>query len=811
MDQKRPQGRQRNVTGTGKSVSRRGSGLNTGPVGQSSAPAGGSQQRSGSGTRAGGTRLPLIVIILVLLLGGGGGIFGSDLLGGGDSVSSDPVISQPVSTPAPTPASSSYSGLNDALSGYLGGSSVSPYANLIGGSSASGWTETANVESLNDSVASGARAKYTQLKGGGKDTVTIMVYMCGTDLESRSGMASSDLQEMTQARLSDNVTVLIYTGGCTQWRNTTVSSSVNQIYSLTSDGLRRVVSDAGSVSMTKPDTLSSFIKWCHENYPADREELIFWDHGGGSVSGYGYDQKFPQSGSMSLAGINTALKDAGVKFDFIGFDACLMSTMETALMLDSYADYMIASEETEPGIGWYYTDWLTALSRNSSMTTLQLGRNIVDDFVSTCASKCRGQSATLSVIDLAELSATAPGPMKAFSQSLTAMIQSGEYQKVSSARNSSQEFARSSSIDQIDLAHFAGNVGSSEGRALAEAIRGAVKYNRTSSNIANAYGLSIYFPYRKANKVDAAVSTYKAIGMDDSYSQCIREFASLEVSGQAASGADYSPLYSLLGNGYSDTGSSDLINGLLSNFLGGDFSSIPGLSGSNTDFFSGRSLSQEETVDYLTANHFDASALVWTQNANGETVISLPEDQWALIEGLELNLFLDDGEGYIDMGLDNVFDFDEFGNLLAPAENAWLAVNDQPVAYYHEFTLGLGENAIISGRIPAFLNGQRVDLLVQFDSEHPTGAVMGARPVYADGETDTVAKALIELEDGDVIDFICDYYRYDGSYENSYLLGDQMIYDGELRISDVLLEDAVRMSYRFTDLYQQNYWTAPIS
>ena len=38
-----------------------------------------------------------------------------------------------------------------------------------------------------------------------------------------------------------------------------------------------------------------------------------------------------------------------------------------------------------------------------------------------------------------------------------------------------------------------------------------------------------------------------------------------------------------------------------------------------------------------------------------------------------------------------------------------------------------------------------------------------------------------------------------------------MIYDGELRISDVLLEDAVRMSYRFTDLYQQNYWTAPIS
>ena len=53
---------------------------------------------------------------------------------------------------------------------------------------------------------------------------------------------------------------------------------------------------------------------------------------------------------MGLANINKALKDGGVKFDFIGFDACLMATAETALMLDQHADYLIASEETEPGI-----------------------------------------------------------------------------------------------------------------------------------------------------------------------------------------------------------------------------------------------------------------------------------------------------------------------------------------------------------------------------------------------------------------------------------------------------------------------------
>ena len=39
----------------------------------------------------------------------------------------------------------------------------------------------------------------------------------------------------------------------------------------------------------------------------------------------------------------------------------------------------------------------------------------------------------------------------------------------------------------------------------------------------------MYFPYKKVSNVDKAVSTYAAIGMDDSYSEAIRAFASLEV------------------------------------------------------------------------------------------------------------------------------------------------------------------------------------------------------------------------------------------------------------------------------------------
>ena len=236
--------------------------------------------------------------------------------------------------------------------------------------------------------------------------MTILVYLCGTDLESRSKMATSDLQEMLNADLSDKVNLIVYTGGCKQWQNNVISSRNNQIWQVKDEGLVCLDEDAGSVSMVKPDTLADFIRYGAKKFPANRMALIFWDHGGGSVSGFGYDEKFASSGSMDLAEIDEALTDGGVKFDFVGFDACLMATTETALMLAKHADYLIASEETEPGIGWYYTDWLTALGENTSMSTVEIGKKIVDDFVDTCASKCRGQKTTLSVVDLAELEAT---------------------------------------------------------------------------------------------------------------------------------------------------------------------------------------------------------------------------------------------------------------------------------------------------------------------------------------------------------------------------------------------------------------------
>ena len=796
MDKNRPQGRDKYVTNDSKGVHKRGDGLNTGPVGSGSA----FQSGSGSGktTRSNG-KSPLLYIIIaaVLALGGGGGAL-SGLLGGssGDA------------------GSVGYYD-TDSYGGSYGDSYESSYQTAQ--AAATPGTGGIFTQSATPGpAAEGLRDRHTQILGNGQDAVTIMVYMCGTDLESQYGMATKDLTEMTRASWGDNVHVIVYTGGCSRWRNSIISSGTNQIYEVGSGGLRTLVSDAGSVSMTDPSTLTSFIQWCAENYPANRNELILWDHGGGSVSGYGYDEKYKSSGSMTLDGISEALGSAGVTFDFIGFDACLMATLETGLMLDDYADYLIASEETEPGIGWYYTNWLNSLGQNTSIPTVDLGKIIVDDFVTVCASGAAGQAATLSVIDLAELSATAPAALKDFSQSLSTLITENNYQQVSAARSSTREFARSSKIDQVDLVDFAQRVGTDEAKALANALLSAVKYNRTSSGMSGSNGVSIYFPYRKTSNVDKAVSTYSAIGMDDSYSQAIREFAGLEACGQASSGGSAASFSSLLDSLYgsgtgssassssSSYGGSDMIGSLMNAFLGGGFDMISGLSGGNTGFLSGRSMSREDTVAYLEQNWFDPGALVWTKNAAGQNIIALSDDQWDLITDVDLNMFYDDGEGYIDLGLDNLYDWDDDGNLIGDTDRTWLAVNGQPVAYYHESS----DDGIIRGYIPAFLNDARAELVVIFDDANPRGAIVGARNVYVDGETDTVAKSCEELVPGDTLEFICDYYTYAGEYQNTYYLGEPMTVTDRMVLSNVDVGDGgVLTLYRFTDIYQNTFWT----
>ena len=811
----RPRRREKKTSGTAATGAyRRGSGIGSSkPVGRKDGYSGRKQQyaaqqhsssadlfrqdtQQDSGAQVtrglGGGKLILIILAAVLLLGGGGGLSGllGNLFGGGSGDSGLGSLAGLFVSPSQAESSS--------IGSLLGGGSLT---SLFGstGTTSSNWSKTPNTGKLDRSVASGSRDKYTNLLGNGKDNVTIMVYMCGTDLESQSGMASADLQEMLNATISSKVNLIVYTGGCSKWKNNRVSSSYNQIYKIDSDGLHCIVENSGTDSMTNPKTLRSFLSFCMDKYKANRYMLIFWDHGGGSLSGYGYDEKNKSTGSMTLAGINDALKGYERKFDFIGFDACLMGTLENGLMLAPYADYLIASEETEPGIGWYYTDWLTALSSNTSMSTLDIGKNIVDSFVQDCEKRCAGQKATLSVVDLAELSNTAPDSLSDFAVGTSKMLQSDGYQTVSDARSGTREFASSNKIDQIDLVDFAYRLNTKESLELADSLLGAVKYNRTASSISNAYGISIYFPYRKTSGVNTATSTYNAIGIDSDYTACIRQFASIESGGQAAASgsgmSSGSPLGSLPGGGSSSGG------GLLGS---ADISSLLGsLMGGNVF---GRELDTEATANYIAEHQFDASQLVWRDN-DGVPQIKLSEDRWSLVHSLAMNVFLDDGEGYIDLGIDNVYELSDDGALCGIYDGTWLTIDGQLIAYYYTDTVENGDDYTISGYVPVMLNDQRAELILVFDSANPYGYVAGARFVYLDGSTETVAKGITELQDGDTIDFLCDYYTYDGEFIDSYYLGEQYTWHGQPEISNGTIDAPVQLTFVFTDIYNNEFWT----
>ena len=789
-------------------------------------------QHKGTQRSSGGSGKLLLIIAAVIILFGGGKFSG--LLDGGEEILSPSAGQNTVQNTVQnalqneignTGAVSSLPGqfgsapqnqISDLLSLLMGSGSSSVY-DFNGSSVSSPATGVSSGDSQADeTVSAQAREKFTRILGNNQDTVTLLVYMCGTDLESQNGMGTSDLKEMAKAKLGKNVNLLVYTGGCRSWRNNVVSSRVNQIYQIKDGGLFCLEENMGSGSMTTPSTLTEFIQYGKEHFPANRFSLILWDHGGGSVSGYGYDEKNGRS-SMTLAGINTALKNADTHFDFIGFDACLMATVENGLMLSQYADYMIASEETEPGVGWYYTNWLNKLAQNTSMPTVQIGKQIADDFISVCSQQCRGQATTLSVVDLAELQGTLPSVLKTFSTGTNDLIQKKQYKTVSTARANTREFAQSTRIDQIDLVHFAKNLKTQEGLALADALEKAVKYNRTGGGMTDAYGLSIYFPYKKAGNVSKMVSTYEAIGMDAEYTRCIQAFASMEVSGQVASGGTPISYYSsagpsnalpgLMGSLLGGTGSSygssysqDSLSDVLGSLFGGSSSGMGGTG--LLDLFSARSLSQETAAAYILDNHLDTSELVWQDGR-----ITLSGQQWGLIESIVKNIFVDDGKGFIDLGCDNDFIL-EGNDLVGDYDGTWLSIDGQPVAYYYLSTMENGEDYRISGYVPAYLNDVRVNLMLIFDNEHPYGYIAGAQKVYGSGETEVQAKNMIQVGKGDEVRFLCDYFDYEGNYQDTFQLGEALTLGDQVEITNTPLGNVqVDVTYCLTDLYQQQYWT----
>lgn len=76
--------------------------------------------------------------------------------------------------------------------------------------------------------------------------------------------------------------------------------------------------------MGKSSTLTNFIDFVTDKYNSDKYALIFWNHGGGPIYGFGVDET-SDGDMLSILEITNALKKSKYlgsnKFEFIGFDA----------------------------------------------------------------------------------------------------------------------------------------------------------------------------------------------------------------------------------------------------------------------------------------------------------------------------------------------------------------------------------------------------------------------------------------------------------------------------------------------------------
>ncbi len=544
------------------------------------------------------------------------------------------------------------------------------------------------------------------------ETWAIYWYLCGSDLESKYGCGTDDLLEVFKVPLPENVKLIIETGGTKGWQNDTMQTRVLQRYVYSSEGFE-LVENLDLANMGKPETLASFLQFCKDNYPADRTMMLFWDHGGGSVSGVAFDEIYGYD-SLTLDEIRKAfanvypLSESNPPFEVVGCDTCLMATIDLANTLKDVSKYLIASEEVEPGGGWYYDDWLAQLAADPSMDGAQLGKIICDAYYKGCASEGIVDKATLSLIDLTKLNTL----LKAYEDFGDEVLMAtcvdptfmNKFARTASAcENYGGNTREQGFTNMVDLGHVARETETllASAKSVTAALDDCVLYEINGRYRSNATGLSFFFPYTNDMKT---FNAYAGISASQSF--------------------PYFYQYGLTGK-LTDEG----------------LAYVKGLSEAPV----------EAPAAPKTMKDMGWEGKSLKVNDEGSAVLTLGPEANDLLAGISFSLYLSDEKSgtVLWMGTDNdIFADWEKGIFTDNFRGSWGSLGGQLVFMELSYE---GEDYNLYA-VPVLINGEEYKLDVVYDFKTETWTVLGARkPVDANGMAD---KNLYSLEEGDSIDVI---------------------------------------------------------
>lgn len=588
------------------------------------------------------------------------------------------------------------------------------------------------------------------------ETWTILLYLCGTDLETEGGYCTSNLVEAAQVNLPDNMQVIFQTGGTKQWRLDFVDNGYLERYRLLNQGDVESLGQVKRASMGKQATLEEFLKFGVESYPADKYGVIFWNHGGG-MSGAEFDELYDFD-SLTLNELDGAFNAVDTRFEFIGFDACLMATLECAMALSDNAKYFIASEEVEPGTGWDYEAMMQYIVDHPSCTGAELGKEICDTYMAKCG--WYGDTATLSVTRLSE----APSLARAFDAMAAEMT--GLTQDVTQFRQLTRSIAKAENyggntpsegyynlVDIGDMVLNADAVLPNTGDQVLEALFNAVIYNVSGNARANANGLAAFYPLSASNQ--ELTSYAKTAAFSKNYIQ------------------------------YLDASSRDWK--APGDFGGVDFDNV---------------VVEAEAVESVIEDEFTVGASSYFEGENYALEIESGEEY---VRDVYFTLYWMDYDynEYMFMGRDDDLDYQN-GLYLDNFRGVWPALN----GIYVNLNLLSATESYNLYSIPIKLNGERMNLRAIYDWEKGAYRVLGA---LAQGDdSGASSRDMRRLKNGDKVAVLMEGINWETGDTTEYEIGTFTV-QGTVKLEEMGLTDGDYLyQYELVDIKGDTYYSAEV-